>query len=95
MPKKKLSKIFIDINKVFYKDYQQKFPRFEKIDEIIKDELEKEIIKEQKNNENIFKCYCTNFIEINVLRIFKREDLRAKRNIKIQYRNYFRNLWNK
>ena len=84
-PKKKLNKIFIDINKVFYFDYQQKFPRFEKIDEMIKDELEKEIIKEQKNNENNFKCYCTNYIEINVLRIFKREDLTEEQREILKY----------
>lgn len=52
---------------------------------MIKDELEKEIIKEQKNNESNFKCYCTNFIEINVLIIFKREDLTKEQKEILKY----------
>ena len=73
--KKKVRKIYTSVNKIFFSDYQQKYPKPQKINDIEKEELVREIIKEMKNNNKGLIKYCLNYIEENVLKLFKRKDL--------------------
>ena len=83
--KKKVRKIYQSVNKVFFRDYQQKYIRVQKISEDEKDELERELIKEMKAGEHSLKDYCINYIEENVLPLFKRNDLREEEREIIKY----------
>lgn len=73
--KKKVRKIYTSVNKIFYSDYQQKYLKVQKINDIEKEELENEITKGMRNNNEDLIKYCLNYIEENVLKLFKRKDL--------------------
>ena len=65
-------KIYQSINNIFFEDYQQKFIKEQKINEYQKEELKKEIFNDKKNGRNILKNYYMNYIEENILPLFKK-----------------------
>ena len=64
--------IYNSINIIFFVDYQQKIIREQKINEYQKEELKKEIFNDKKNGRNILKNYYMNYIEENILPLFKK-----------------------
>ena len=82
--KKKERKYYINVNKVFYSDYQQKYIKIERISDIEKEALEREMVKEMQNGKSSLKDYCLNFIEENVLKLFKKNLSDQERQI-LQY----------
>ena len=83
---KKPKKFYQSVNKVFFNDYQQKFVKIEKISDYEKDLLEKEIVKEyREGNQHNLKDYCLNFIEENVLRLFRNKKLSNQDKEAIKY----------
>ena len=83
--KKKSRKMYTSVNKIFYQDYQQKFIKAKRISDIEKEELEREIIKEMKNNNKDLIRYCLNFIEENVLKYFKSKKLNDEEREILKY----------
>ena len=83
--KKKSRKMYTSVNKIFYQDYQQKFINAKRISDIEKEELEREIMKEMKNNNKDLIRYCLNFIEENVLKHFKSKKLKDEEREILKY----------
>ena len=75
IPIKKPFKIFSNLNKIFFIDYQQKNERFEKINDFELYHLKKEVEKEFNEGKFVLKNYCQNYIEENVLPILKKNNL--------------------
>jgi len=75
IPKKKPKKIYSSMNKVFFNDFQQKYIKFEKINDFELDQVKKEIEKEFNEGKFVLKNYCQSFIEENVLPFFKKNKL--------------------
>jgi len=75
IPKKKPKKIYSSMNKVFFNDFQQKYIKFEKINDCELDQVKKEIEKEFNEGKFVLKNYCQSFIEENVLPFFKKNKL--------------------
>ena len=71
--KKKPKQIYSSMNKVFFTDFQQKNVKYEKIKEIELNQLKKEIEKEFNEGKFVLKNYSQNYIEENVLPIFKKK----------------------
>jgi len=65
-------KLYQSINNVFFHDYQQKYIKDQKISEYKKEELQKEIFNDKVSGRNILKNYYMNFIEENILPLFKK-----------------------
>ena len=74
--KKKPKKIYTSMNKIFFKDYQQKNINFEKISDFELDQVKKEIEKEFNEGKFVLKNYCQDYIEENVLPLFKKNELK-------------------
>ena len=64
------------MKKFFFNDFEQKYIKVQKITDFEKEEIEKEIINEMRNGDSNLKKYCLNYIETNVLPIFKKRNLR-------------------
>ena len=98
-------KLYKSMKKYFFNDYEQKFLKIQKISDVEKEEIDKELVNAMKNGDSTLRRYCINFIEANVLPFFKRKDLAdAQRDIlkynvetiaqccgleKNTYRNYY------
>jgi len=65
-------KLYQSINNIFFYDYQQKYIKYQKISELKKEELQKEIFNDKVTGKNILKNYYMNFIEENILPLFKK-----------------------
>jgi len=65
-------KIYQSINSIFFYDYEQKYIKDQKINEYKKEELLKEIFNDKITGRNILKNYYMNFIEENILPLFKK-----------------------
>jgi hypothetical protein len=65
-------KLYQSINSIFFIDYQQKVINDQKINEFKKEELQKAIFNDKISGRNILKNYYMNFIEENVLPLFKK-----------------------
>ena len=103
--KQRVRRAYNSVHKVFFSDKQEKFIKVEKISEIERDEIEREAMKEMKEHKEDLKNFCKNYIEENVLPLFKRKDIEdyqreiLKYNIesilqcigenKILYKNYY------
>ena len=83
--KKGNRKIYTSVNKYFFQDYQQKYINVHKINDIQKDELDRELVKESIKGQNELNNYCINYIETNVLPLFKRRDLTNEEREIIKY----------
>ena len=68
----KESKLYQSINNIFFYDYQQKYIKYQKINEYQKDELKKEILNDKIKEKNILKKYYMNYIEKIILPLFRR-----------------------
>jgi len=73
--KKKPRKIYTSMNKIFFRDYQQKNINFENISDFELDQVKKEIEKEFNEGKFVLKNYCQDYIEENVLPLFKKNNL--------------------
>ena len=73
--KKKPRKMYTSMNKIFFKDYQQKNINFENISDFELDQVKKEIEKEYIEGKYVLKNYCQDYIEENVLPLFKKNNL--------------------
>ena len=73
------------VSKVFFEDNQEKFIKVAKISEFEKDEIEREAIREMKEGKGDLKDYCKNYIEVNVLPLFKRKDLEDNQREILKY----------
>ena len=83
---KKPIKIYSKINNIFFSDYQQRYIKIRKITDFEKEELEKEIINEKKEGKlYVLKDYYLNFIEENVLRLFKDKNINRDERENIKY----------
>lgn len=60
------------VQKIFYFDKQLQHIKPQKINEQEKEILERELMKEIKENNSFLKNYCLNFIEVNIIPLFKR-----------------------
>jgi hypothetical protein len=78
-------KIYTSVNKYFFQDYQQKYINVHKISDIEKDELDRELVKESMKGQNELNNYCINYIETNILPLFKRRDLNNEQREIIKY----------
>jgi len=65
-------KFYQNINSIFFLDYQQKWINDTKINDYKKEELKKEIFNDKIKGRNILKNYYMNFIEANILPLFKK-----------------------
>jgi len=65
-------KYYQNINSIFFLDYQQKWINDTKISDYKKEELQKEIFNDKIKGRNILKNYYMNFIEANILPLFKK-----------------------
>ena len=65
-------KLYQRINSIFFIDYQQKYIKDQKINEYKKEELQKAIFNDKVTGRNILKNYYMNFIEENILPLFRR-----------------------
>ena len=74
-------KIYQSINNIFFIDYQQKFIKEQKINEYQKEELKKGIFNDKKNGRNILNNYYMNYIEENILPLFKKNISSSKLEI--------------
>ena len=75
IPKTRPNKAYSIINKIFFKDFQQKYSRFEKINDFNLEQIKKEIEKDLNEGKFSLKNYCQSFIEENVLPLFKQSNL--------------------
>ena len=75
------NKIYQSINNIFFMDYQQKYVNNEKINDIKKEQLKDLIFKDKKNGAKIFKKYYMNFIEVNVLPLFRKNKDHSNLNL--------------
>ena len=99
------NKIYQSINNIFFEDYQQKCIKEQKINEYQKEELKKEIFNDKINGRNFLKNYYMNYIEENILPLFKKNNIPSKLKI-IKYnisiileclemdKNYYINYFN-
>ena len=99
------NKIYQSINNIFFVDYQQKYIKEQKINEYQKEELKKEIFNDKINGRNFLKNYYMNYIEENILPLFKKNNIPSKLKI-IKYnisiileclemdKNYYINYFN-
>ena len=78
-------KIFTSVNNVFFRDYQQKYIKVQKITDDEKEDLEKVLIKEKLPNQHTLRDYCINYIEKIVLPLFKRKDIFDEERAIIKY----------
>ena len=78
-------KIYTNVNKFFFKDYQQKYIKIQRISDIEKDELERELVKESMQGQYALNNYCINYIETNVLPLFKISNLSNEQREIIKY----------
>ena len=82
---KKPRKLYTSMEKFFFKDNQQKRVKIEKISDIEKEEIEKELVNEMRKGGTNLKAFCLNYIEINVLPIFKKYKLNDEQRRILQY----------
>ena len=68
----RFQKLYQTINKIFFYDYQQKYIKDQKINDNQKEELQKEVFNDKITGRNILKNYYMNFIETNILPLFKK-----------------------
>ena len=71
------------MKKYFFKDDEQKSIKIQKISDLEKKEIEKELVNEISKGD--LKRYCLNYIEANVLPLFKRKDLNAHKKDILKY----------
>jgi len=74
-PKRRTNKAYLSMNKVFFNDYQQKSVNYQKIKDSELDNLKSEIEKEINEGKFVLKDYSKNYIEKNVIPIFKNNKL--------------------
>ena len=74
-PKRRTNKAYLSMNKVFFNDYQQKFVNYQKIKDSELNNLKSEIEKEINEGKFVLKDYSQNYIEYNVIPIFKNNKL--------------------
>ena len=86
-PSKKRSdkRMYQSVNKFFFNDFQQKYIKAQKISDIEKNELERQLDNEMRAGENSLKNYCLLFIEENVLPLFKKYYLSDEQREIIKY----------
>ena len=82
---KKPRKLYTSMEKFFFKDNQQKRVKIEKISDIEKEEIEKELVNEMRKGGTNLKAFCLNYIEINILPIFKKYKLNDEQRRILQY----------
>jgi hypothetical protein len=75
------NKIYESINKIFFYDYQQKYIQDKKINEYQIEELKKLIFNDKMKGKNFLKNYYMNFIEKNILPLFKKNIDQSKLDI--------------
>ena len=73
------------MKKFFFNDYEQKYIKIQKITDIEKEEIEKELTNEMRRGDNNLKSYCINYIEENVLPIFKKRNLKESQREILKY----------
>jgi len=73
-----IKKVYQSINNIFFYDYQQKYIKEKKINECQKEELKKEIFNDKIKGKNILKNYYMNYIEENILPLFKKNVVQSK-----------------
>jgi len=83
--KKRPQKVYLNINKIFFIDFQQKNVKFEKINDFELEQLGKEIEKEFNEGKIVLKNFYQNFIEVNVLPIFKKSKLDSAQFEALEY----------
>jgi len=82
IPKEQNSnKIYQSINNIFFVDYQQKCIKEQKINEYQIEELKKEIFNDKKKGRNFLKNYYMNYIEENILPLFKKNINPSKQKV--------------
>ena len=70
----KTQKLYQSINFIFFHDYQQKYIKDQKINELKKDELKQQIFNDKIKGSNILKDYYMNYIETIILPLFKKKN---------------------
>ena len=73
--KKEPRRSYTILKKIFFYDYNQKFPSNKKMNDKQKQIIIEELKKEKSENDTILNDYCINYIEVMVLPLFKRKDL--------------------
>ena len=78
-------KLYTSMKKFFFKDFEQKYIKIQKINDLEKEEIEKELVNEMQRGDNNLKSFCINYIEENVLPIFKRRNLKESEREILKY----------
>ena len=78
-------KLYTSMKKYFFNDYEQRYLKLQKITDLEKEEIEKELINEMQRHDNNLKTFCINYIEENVLPIFQKKNLRESEREILKY----------
>ena len=84
--KQKGRRAYNSVQKAFFIDNHQKFINEAKIDDKEKEEIRKEILREANEKKEYFKKYCKDYIEENILRLFKKKDLDDNKREILKYK---------